>query len=90
MCGNEQGTASHPHVVLRLLGLPDPDLVASFLIWKGGMTQDQVIDHVAAAICKAGGRSWRNAPKSRKDRYRAMALAAVTTLDEIATEGAKQ
>jgi hypothetical protein len=40
----------------------------------------KVIDRMAAAICTAGGRSWRNAPKPRKDRYREMARAAALAL----------
>ena len=40
----------------------------------------KVIDRMAAAICAAGGRSWRNAPKARKDRYREMARAAALAL----------
>lgn len=40
----------------------------------------KVIDRMAAAICTAGGRSWRNAPKARKDRYREMARAAALAL----------
>lgn len=53
-----------------------PDLVAKARSYAAR----DILDDVACAICKAGGRSWRNAPKARKDRYRAMARASLEAI----------
>lgn len=53
-----------------------PDLVAKARAYAAR----DLIEDMAGAICKAGGRSWRNAPKSRKDRYRAMARASLEAI----------
>lgn len=50
------------------------------LIDHMAIARSKIVDRMAAAICAAGGRSWRNAPKARKDRYRAMARAAALAL----------
>lgn len=53
-----------------------PDLVAKERTYAAL----EIIEEMAAAICKAGGRSWYRAPKARRERYRAMARAALRAI----------
>jgi len=39
-----------------------------------------IIDDMAGAICKAGGRSWHRAPKALRERYREMARASLQAI----------
>lgn len=53
-----------------------PDVVAKARTYAAR----DIIDDIASAICKAGGRSWHRASKARRDRYRAMARASLETI----------
>ncbi len=53
-----------------------PDVVAKARTYAAR----DIIDDIAGAICKAGGRSWHRAPKARRDRYRAMARASLEAI----------
>lgn len=53
-----------------------PDVIAKARTYAAR----DIIDDIAGAICKAGGRSWHRAPKARRDRYRAMARASLETI----------